>query len=385
MAIFNYTNFTNDTLTGSGTADTITLNGTGNAVYVDGLAGNDIVVATTASQFGYLGATISGGEGNDTISGFSNDSLLLGGAGADIINLDARSDDITVYGGQGSDTIRGTAGEEALIFGNMGDDSIRLRGGGNLSDSTVFGGQGNDTIAGSEEGSDYLSGDLGNDLINSDDDSDSSTLVGGLGDDTLNSDGSGDLLFGNLGNDTFRLRNTDSTVFGGQGVDQVTMTAAAEGSVVFGDLGNDVLTAGATEGVALDGGEGNDLLAASASSAVLTGGDEDDLDIFDVTGFSGSDDGALTITDFVSGVDVIRTGFGSAFPGTNYSEATTDQEGYASALVAAQNGGAIAAGSYVFVAAADAGYLFYQDGATTRGLVLEDATSLDSFAARDIA
>ena len=45
--------------------------------------------ATTATTSGYIGSTVSGGDGNDTIAGFSSSSLLLGGLGADSIELNA--------------------------------------------------------------------------------------------------------------------------------------------------------------------------------------------------------------------------------------------------------------------------------------------------------
>ena len=86
-------------------------------------------------------------------------------------------DDDLIYGLNGSDTLYGYAGND-VIYGDQGGDRL-------------YGGEGNDEIYGGSEG-DYLFGENGNDILFGEDGNDfifgnngNNTLVGGAGNDEL--------------------------------------------------------------------------------------------------------------------------------------------------------------------------------------------------------
>jgi len=136
-------------------------------IVVNGRAGNDII--TVDQSIGNVPAVLSGDGGDDTLNANHNgNSVLLGGAGNDILNGGGGFD--ALFGGDGTDTVNG-GGNADFLSGGAGDDS--LNGG---------------------DGRDLLFGDAGND-----------TLDGGA-------DGSADLLIGGPGADTFVADNGDNDV-----------------------------------------------------------------------------------------------------------------------------------------------------------------------------
>ncbi|MDB0035775.1 hypothetical protein N9E73_02565, partial [Planktomarina temperata] len=88
------------------TSDNITT-----AVTITGGAGNDALVADSASTFAN---TISGGAGNDTVTGGAGNDILNGGAGAD-----------TITGNAGADTMTGGAGNDSFVVGVSATSAIR--------------------------------------------------------------------------------------------------------------------------------------------------------------------------------------------------------------------------------------------------------------------
>lgn len=114
--------------------------------------GNDTITGISG-----VANTISGGAGNDTLTG----KLL-----ADLINGDAGND--TIDGSQGNDT----------LFG--GDNDDRLDGG--AGNDSVEGGNGNDSVRGGYD-NDLVLGNAGNDTINADSGND--TITGGAGKDSI--------------------------------------------------------------------------------------------------------------------------------------------------------------------------------------------------------
>lgn len=106
--------------------------------------------------FGDAGGTMSGGRGNDSITGADGSEIIYGNQGADLLTGAGNAD--TLYGGQDGDTLSGGTGADVL-YGNLGDDV--LVGGDGLD--TLFGGQGSDTLVGGE--GDVLIGGRGNDVF----------------------------------------------------------------------------------------------------------------------------------------------------------------------------------------------------------------------------
>jgi Ca2+-binding RTX toxin-like protein len=122
-------------------------------------------------------STVVGGndsaDGSDSITSLGGRSFLLGNGGADTILtgvLSGNQSD-TVVGGFGNDSIFA----DGLIFGNEGNDTVRIGGSGT---HTVFGGQGNDSL----DGANILQGDEGNDTIHT---IGINTITGGSGNDVF--------------------------------------------------------------------------------------------------------------------------------------------------------------------------------------------------------
>ena len=118
---------------------------------------------------------VSGGSGDDQITGNTANNQLLGQNGND-----------TLDGGAGNDVLNTSAGDDTLI-GGAGIDLLNAGTG----DDEVMGGDGNDTLDGSF-GNDMLNGGSGNDV-----------LVGGAGDDDLNGGDGNDIMRGDAGADRF--------------------------------------------------------------------------------------------------------------------------------------------------------------------------------------
>ena len=115
----------NDTITGQGTIN----GGSGNDVItgkgsINGDAGNDTITATGLS-------TIKGGDGNDTISGYGS---IEGGSGNDIITL---TDTATVVGGSGIDTIT-TSTTGVVTFKNTKGDTATISSTANVKVGDIY-------------------------------------------------------------------------------------------------------------------------------------------------------------------------------------------------------------------------------------------------------
>jgi Ca2+-binding RTX toxin-like protein len=230
---------------------------------------------------------ISGNEGNDFIDGGAEDDLLFGNAGADVLiggdgadQLDAGDDNDTLYGDAGDDTLVGGAGDD-VIDGGPGMDAIA----GGLGDDEIHAGEGNDTNVQGNDGNDIIYGDAGDDVLfgQSGDDqlfggTGNDQLVGDAGQDTLLGDDGDDVLFGQDDNDILQGGAGLDTLHGGDGDDM--LTGGEERDFLYGENGNDVLSGGTGDddlwGQAgddnLDGGQGNDQLVGDIGNDSLSGG-----------------------------------------------------------------------------------------------------------------
>ena len=237
------------------------------------LSGGDAANAIDAG--GFSGdTTLTGGEGADTLTGstgtttiretfdadltLTNTQLvgpttdtvsaidrakLIGGSSDNTFNTDGFAGPVTLRGGSGDDTMVGGA-EDDLIFGGTGDDSI-TSGAGN---DDVRAGSGNDTID-AGEGDDSIRAAAGNDLI-----------FGQAGNDTLNGATGQDTLDGGIGDDALSGLDGSDQLIGGNGVD--TLVSGNGADTLDGGDGNDVLLAGNGDD-SLTGGDGTDTLAGS--------------------------------------------------------------------------------------------------------------------------
>ena len=174
------------------------------AAFIGGGAGNDILgtfnsAANTAGKVNttFSGATLAGGEGNDTVfvnfSGNSGSNFKVGGqAGDDTIMFSAASAELKtglVGGGAGNDSVVVVArsGEALSVRGGNGNDSIDLVFSAGTKTTQIKG-------DGSTTGVDTMRINLGAAFS-------SNTIDGGLGDDSivlsgLGTDGGGNSYLG---------------------------------------------------------------------------------------------------------------------------------------------------------------------------------------------
>ncbi|QAU35559.1 pre-peptidase C-terminal domain-containing protein [Janthinobacterium sp. 17J80-10] len=283
----------NDYLHGGDGIDTASFSGMTGAVtasLTDGSASND--------GSGWIDTFISienltGGAGDDTLSGDAAGNRIAGGAGADslagldgndVLQGDAGNDSVAggngndyLTGGAGIDTLNGGAGTDvadyrdvvAAINVNLGTGITANDGEGGtdilIAIENIIGGAGNDTLTG-DALANRLEGRNGNDNLVGGDGSD--TLVGGAGFDTLN---------GGLGTDFADYTALAVAV----NVNLATGIASADGSGatdtligidnILGGTGNDTLT-GDANGNRLEGRNGNDSLVGGAGNDTFLGG-----------------------------------------------------------------------------------------------------------------
>jgi Ca2+-binding RTX toxin-like protein len=257
---------------------------------------------------------LTGGAGDDTLSGSAAADVLTGGAGAD--NLDGADGTDILDGGTGADNLDGGAGVgDTVTYGtrlagqgvqvdvdNVNDDGGLLDANADNVLTTVerlTGGAGDDTLTGSAAadvltggaGADSLDGAIGNDLLDGGTGADS--LDGGAGAadtvtyamrlagqgvqvdvDNVNDDGG--LLDSNADN----VLTTVERLTGGAGADTLTGSAAA--NLITGGAGGDTIfgAGGADLIKALDGTADN----ISCGTAVDTLERDAGLDVFPTSG-----------------------------------------------------------------------------------------------------
>ncbi|MBG9389182.1 calcium-binding protein [Caenimonas aquaedulcis] len=318
------------------------LNGGQGPDTIDGAGGNDNIQGNQGND------SLTGGDGDDFIGGGLGNDVIAGGPGWDgtaywdaTAGVSVTLSTGTVTGGGGNDTLsgiedvtgspfndtlRGTSGDENLN-GGMGDDLISGGGGTNdwtnywyatagvnvnLQTTVATGGGGNDTVQGIENvgGSphgDTLVGNGANNSLRGEDGNDSLVggdgndfITGGFGNDTIDGGlGSADMVdyyyTGNTGGVNVDLTNHQAT--GGQGTDSITNIENVKGSdqndtitgdgnsnYMEGQGGNDAMN-GMGGNDNLDGGEGSDTLQGGAGDDNLNGANGDDS----ITGGLGND------------------------------------------------------------------------------------------------
>ncbi|MBK4214861.1 calcium-binding protein [Paracoccus caeni] len=230
----------NDTLLGGAGNDTLD-GGAGND-QLDGGAGRDMLVFSGAAAVtvslantgvqatGYGNDRIlnmegvTGGSGNDRLTGNGIANELIGNAGNDRL-IGAGGND-TLNGGAGNDTLDGGNGVDRVIFDTNANIRVDLSKTG--AQNT---GQGNDVLIGIEQvvtgnGKDFL---VGNGSAN--------LLMGGGGADTLSGGAGNDRLVGGTGNDRLRGGTGNDDLLGGEGND-VFIFAAREGRDTIEDFQN---------------------------------------------------------------------------------------------------------------------------------------------------
>ncbi len=260
----------NDTLSGT-TGDNVIIGGNGNDT-LSGGSGNDTLTGGTGNDIltGGTGTdSLSGGDDVDTLNGDNSDSLLDGGNGTDTLNFGANFDDTSDSQVVNIENVVLTAAaslnlasqtEAFTITGSTGNDSITSGGGAD----TISGGNGNDTITGGS-GADSLSGGAGNDTLNGD--STDTLLDGGTETDTLNINS-----FTDGGTDDAKITGIENIILTGAGT--LALSAQTEAFTITGSSGDDIIYGG-TAGDSITGGSGNDNIQAGMGDDSIFGGSGD--------------------------------------------------------------------------------------------------------------
>jgi Ca2+-binding RTX toxin-like protein len=261
----------NDSLRGGGKSDKIYGGTAGGYEYgydtLSGGSGNDLLTGSYAGQ-----TTIWGGVGNDTLTASSGSSHLWGGDGND--SLVGRDGYDYLSGEDGNDTVYGAWGSDTLFGGN---DQDLLQGGG-MAD-TLWGGYGNDSLDGQGQ-IDDLNGGYGDDTLNGGD-SQPDDLSGGEGTDTADYSNRSEALTITLddiandgaANEHDNVHSDVENVLGGSSVDHITGSAAA--NVLAGNGGKDVIHGGGGNDT-VTGGWGGDFLYGDGGNDVVDGEFDDD-------------------------------------------------------------------------------------------------------------
>jgi Ca2+-binding RTX toxin-like protein len=343
------------------------------------MAGNDTLTGNVGAD------TLIGGEGDDALSGGGDADSLLGGAGNDRLDGGAGAD--AMFGGAGNDsyavddigdlvdetdglgndaggidTVSSSASwtlgafvENLTLTGtaaiNGTGNALANRITGNAAANVLDGMAGNDTLTGNV-GADTLIGGEGDDALSGGGDADS--LLGGAGNDRLDGGAGADAMFGGAGNDSYTVDDTGDLVnetdgLGNDagGIDTVSSSVSwmlgafvenltLTGTAAINGTGNALanrITGNAAANM-LDGGDGNDTISGGAGADRLAGGfgldslsGGADADTFVFTSlFAGRD----TITDFVSGIDLLAfddAGFAGLSSGATVSLAINSSLG----------------------------------------------------------
>ena len=267
--------------------------GANDALVINGLGGNDNIIATTLPA-GVIKLTLDGGAGNDRLLGSQGADTLIGGDGNDFVFGDngndtaflGAGDDVFEWDpGDGNDTIEGQAGTDAMLFvgANIaetinitanGGRSLFLRDVANVTmdlddveriEFRALGGA--DTIAiGDMSGTDVTRIDL-----------DLRAAAGGA-------DGAVDNVTVNASNaaDSFTVSGNSSNVAvsGLSSVVNLQLPDATDRLTLNGQGGDDVINAQALQAgvlqLTMNGGLGNDLFIGSAGNDLFNGGDGND-------------------------------------------------------------------------------------------------------------
>ena len=225
---------------------------------------------------GSVGADLlEGGAGNDTLDGGFGPDRMVGGAGDDLYVLDDSGDVVIELAGGGSDTVRMVAVHDVVIDGEienveaLGSAAINMLG--NAVANRLVGTSGNNRIDGGG-GNDTLDGGAGTDI-----------LAGGEGDDHYYVDNAADTVIelANQGNDTVHAA-ISYTLQAGANVENISLLGAGNLNAT-GDAGNNVLVGNSGRNV-LRGLGGDDTLDGGAGADALIGGSGDDIYLVDDEG-----------------------------------------------------------------------------------------------------
>jgi Ca2+-binding RTX toxin-like protein len=264
-----------DTLSILGTTAANTLNVVYNGTAITSIAGTvasllnvehvtaDLLGGTDVLSYGTTSAGVSVDLGAHTASGFSaisNIENVTGGAGNDTLSGDGLAN--TLGGGAGNDTLTGGAGNDTLT-GDAGNDTfVATVGDGNDS---ITGGAGNDTLdlhltnAGATITTTLAtSAEIGIDTLNG-----IENVIGSQGNDSIALNGSANVIDAQGGNDIIDAGGANDTIIGGTGNDTMLGGAGNDTFVFAAGFGQDVIN-----GFDANPTGGQDMLDVSSYAAI---------------------------------------------------------------------------------------------------------------------
>ncbi len=208
--------------------------------------GSDIEFAAGTPGGTITGNVLAGLDGDNVLINSGENGLLLGNLGNDTLNS-TNFDNVRMYGGQNADVINffssATADDASLLVGGLGSDTINVGydavEGGGFEPATAY--AGNITVYGGNEANDPLDdSDTINVFLA---DQGTATVYGNGGDDVITVVGTGTAdIFGGQGNDTVVAELNGGSVVGGLGSDTITVATVGEDAsvtVVGGNGTND--------------------------------------------------------------------------------------------------------------------------------------------------
>jgi len=288
------------TVLSAGGEDTVKFNGSPVDAFVDLGDQNDLFSINTVGLGGSMtGSEIYGREGNDIFSILVGNavttSLLDGGYGSDLFELQGSFNLVSLTGGGNNDVVRFLdpgldnfsvfnssfvglgAGDDLLEDGGfpLSADASSFNGGGGSDTISLYqskagtgpdgvvitGGEGADYLYGVGDGENTINGGSGADFLQAFKGDDS--LIGGGGSDTLLLGGGSDFADSGLGNDVIWAQEGQNTIRAGLGSD-----------IVIGGTGNDKIAGGVESEPDRDylvGGGGNDTIDGFSGNDLIYG------------------------------------------------------------------------------------------------------------------
>jgi Ca2+-binding RTX toxin-like protein len=310
-------------------------------ISVSGLGGNDVITLNEAN--GALPtAELSGGEGNDTLTGGSAADLLFGQGGNDTLLGKGGADQLfgaggndTITGGDADDQAFGQGGDDRLIW-NPGDDTDLNEGGAGTDTVEVNGGNGAEQFTTTANGARVrfdrvnpapFSIDIGtseNLVLNANggDDSFSATgnlaalikitVDGGTGNDNLTGSNGVDTLLGGDGNDFVDGNQGNDVALLGAGDDSFQWDPGDGSDTIEGQDGTDTMLfngANIAENFDVSANGGRVRFTRNIANIVM---DTNDVEKFDVNALGGAD---VIVVNDLSGTDLSRIGANLAAAG----------------------------------------------------------------------
>ncbi|MDE7468940.1 MAG: hypothetical protein K2M30_01470 [Desulfovibrionaceae bacterium] len=263
--IILHKNMTGGTILGGSGADSINIAGSLSNGNIDAGAGNNkISISADVSN-----STISSGSGADLIDiqGSLSNGNINSGAGNGAITIKDSVTASTIHSGSGLDFIGiGGVVTNSLIDSGDGNDVILITGTGKNDSVTINAGDGDNTIS--------ITGSVSGGNISSGSGADKITIEGTLTNSAINSGAGNDEIFitGSGSNDSI-------TINAGDGDNTISIAGSVSGGNISSGSGVDKITIGGDlTNSTIDAGSGNDSISISGnvSNSTIKGGSGDD-------------------------------------------------------------------------------------------------------------